>query len=193
MIRCLYSVTFLLVLAWVSFTALLFENSLYWNQTRYNWPVTARNKEERKKWLTSRQTQNSIQNVQNANASYTVCLLLVRWQGSIRAMGIHIAASQYSEVKLLDWVSYGFQFQTSANSLSRRESSFVILWVTWSVGYNLYSDGMFASGSEQWDTFTINNNFVTISSTVLSVCNRYRNEKKIYNLPTDFIKYFVCF
>lgn len=99
-----------------------------------------------------------------------VCLLLVRWQASIRAMGIHNATSQYPEVKLLDWVSYGFQFQTSAYSLSHRELSVVILWVTWSVCYILYSDGMFATGNEQWDTFTININSITISSTMLTVC-----------------------
>jgi hypothetical protein len=118
----------------------------------------------------------------------TVCLLLVRLQASIRAMGIHNTTSQYPEVKLLDCVSYGFQFQTSAYSLSHRESSFVILWVTWSAGYILYSDGMFATGSEHCDTFTININLVTISSRVFSVCKRYRSVKKFYNLPTDFIK-----
>jgi len=123
----------------------------------------------------------------------TVCLLLVRWQASIRAMGIHIATSQYPEVKLLDWVSYGFQFQTSAYSLPHRESSFVQLWVTWSVGYFLYSDLMFETGSVQWDIFTINIKLVTISSTVLNVCKRSRTVKKLYNLPADFIKYFSRF
>jgi len=51
---------------------------------------------------------------------------------------------------------------------------------------------MFATGSEQLDTFTININLVTISSTVLIVCKRYRSVKKFYNLPTEFIKYFIC-